>query len=626
VSRATLISRVVFALLVLATFTAFFVAQSLKSVDPLVYAVNIKKYVSPNGDDRRALARIRFRTKKADSVTVEVIDRGGSAVRTLAHGKELAAGVHRFLWNGRYTAVGKRRGEPVPDGAYRVRIAMQRNGRTFVPNKYFVVDTQAPQLNVSVSGARTVSALRDRPRAVTIKFSGVSASRRVEFLVFRVRGQRTLARPVAGFVNDRGKPVGNWPLTVGQFRLRRKPCFGRLKTRGAARPAPAGSYVIVVRACDAAGNVGLSSNKLPPRRGSTHGQPGVTLRGVEIAPPTKPAIAGKVAAFAVNPPPGGYSYRLTRVGGTSEASGQARGKTLHLRMPRSPNGLYELTVKALRPVVGQRDSARTPVVLTDRHRQDLLVVYPSIAWQATNPVDADGDGYGDGFEALAVGRQLRVRTDRTLAAPAGPPGLAGREGAFALFLAGESSLPAAESTTDFALAAAPQRALRNRRAVIFAGDERWITPQLGVALRKFVAAGGRVAFFAPDAFRRTVKLTGDEITGPSDRRERDIFGESVATAVLAPAPVVPFVDTLGLLRGTTGLFTNFEQSRSIARDAAVITAAGREAGHPALVVYKLGDGEVIRVGAVGWQAQLVGASANANVAFATRRILAELVK
>ena len=101
-------------------------------------------------------------------------------------------------------------------------------------------------------------------------------------------------------------------------------------------------------------------------------------------------------------------------------------------------------------------------------------------------MDVNGDGYGEGYEVLPPGKQLRVRTDRTLATPTMPAGFSAREGAFAEFLSSGAGAPEFEATTDFALAAAPAAALKGRKAVIFAGDERWITPQLGVALRKFV--------------------------------------------------------------------------------------------------------------------------------------------
>ncbi|MGB1583945.1 MAG: hypothetical protein ACPHCI_09195, partial [Solirubrobacterales bacterium] len=194
------------------------------------------------------------------------------------------------------------------------------------------------------------------------------------------------------------------------------------------------------------------------------------------------------------------------------------------------------------------------------------------------------------------------------------------------FLANDSNAPEVEATTDFALGTGDAAAaLKGRKAVLFAGDERWITPQLGSALRQFVADGGRVAFFAPEAFRRTVRISGDVISGPSDVRQRDIFGEATRTSVVAPAPLVSFADELGLFQGLTGQFTDFEQSESRPRAAEVLTAAGREEGKPAVVAYRLGKGLVIRVGVPGWQAELRG-SGDINVAYTTRAILAELAE
>lgn len=622
-SRATLISRVVFALLVVASITAFFVAQKLKGTEPLVNSVNIKRYVSPNADGLRDRARLRFRTKEDDVVTVEVIDRNGDAVRTLADEKSMRAGPQRFQWNGRYAAAGDERGEPVPDGAYRVRITMRSAGRTFIPDKYFVVDTKPPVLRAEVTSEHNVSLLSARRQPVQVKFSGVEASRRVEFFVYRVRGSRTDPKPVASFANERDKNFGLWNGRVDTFSTRREPCFGKLRTRGAGTPAPVGSYVIVVRACDAAGNIGTSSSTTPPKLGSTRGNAGVTVRGVEVAPAMEPARIGTVASFEVTPPRGGYTYRLIRVGGNTVARGRARGSTLRFEIPRTAVGLYELRVKASRPVPGDGAEARTPVVVTDGRAKEVTVVYPAIAWQTTNPVDLTGDGFGDPFQSLPPGKQLRVASDRKLVTPGGPPRWRTAEGALADFIANDDNAPSVEATTDFALAADPDEALKGRDALIFAGDERWITPQLGAALRRFVDGGGKVAFFAPDAFRRTVRVSAGTISGPSDRRERDIFGEAIDETTVAPAPLFAFADALGLLRESTGLFVNFEQSRNRARAAEVLTAAGREEGKPALVAYKLGKGLVIRVGVPGWQAELLG-TGDANVAYTTRAILATL--
>lgn len=632
-NRAALISRIVFGLLLVATFAAFFAAQKLKRTDALVYAVQMKKFISPNADGLRDRGYVRFRLKRRDTVTVEVIDRARDVTRTLADDLTLEPGVHRFLWNGRRRADGSRPGAPVPDGAYRVRISLARAGRTFVPDKFFMVDTRAPRLAVRVSGAHTVS-MFDRPtRGVAVAYSGLSPARRVEFEVYAVRGGRTEPRPVAAFASRRGAAHGRWDLSVGHFTRRSEPCFGRLRTTGRPRPAPPGGYVIVARGCDTAGNSGSSSRRLPPLRGDAGRRAGVTVRGVEIAPAMEPLQPGRFASFTVNPPPGGYRFGLRRVGGEIVATGNGRRARLSFRVPKTAAGLFVLRVTARKSIAGRRWSAEAPAVIASPRGRGPLLVYPAIAWQARNAVDADGDGFPDDFTTVAAGRTLRMDVTRTLAAGRAPAGFNAREAPLARYLAARSGTFPARVTTDYALALDPA-ALKSGRMVLFAGDERWISPRLGLALKRFVEGGGRVVFFAPDAFRRTVRLAGGEISGPSERSERDVFGESVAFERTASAPLVAFADQLGLLRGPTGLFTGFESSRSRARASAVLTAAGRRPGSPALVAYRLDRGVVFRVGVAGWQQALIASRgprgervpSDANVVFTTERIIAEALR
>lgn len=627
-TRATQISRVVFGLLVLATFFSFFVAQRLKSTDPLVFSVNMKRYISPNADGVRDKGRVRFRTKKADVVKVEVIDRTGSPVRVLADDERLGAGPHTFYWNGRYSGYldaegNKNRGTAVSDGAYRVRITMRNNGRTFVPDQFFVVDRAAPTLSATVNGGHTISILQER-KPVRVDFSGVDGARRAVFLVYRVRGQRTGTKPVASFFSERGKNSGTWDQTVGYFRDWSEPCLG-VKRSGRARPAPVGSYVIVAKACDAAGNEGTSSTSLPPRAGTTRGLSGITLTGVQIAPPVKPVVMDTRASFRVNPPSGGYTYRLQRVGGPAIATGSGRGPTLRIDVPRTSAGLYTLRVAARRPVRGDRGVARTPVAITARRKQKLLIVQPAIAWQATNPVDTTGDGFSDAYPQLPPGKQQRVALNRFLALQSGTVGFETQEGALSEYLTTSQPDLDAQTTTDAALAEDPVAALKGHDAILFTGDERWITAELGVALRAFVQRGGKVAFFSQDAFRRTVSLNSTDMVGPTDHRQRDIFGETVEYVREAPAPVVPFKDELGLLRGPTGLFTGFEQSKQQAGGAEILTSAGREADTPALIGYRLGKGTVIRVGVRGWSAELANGG-QPNVAYTTAAIIEVLTR
>lgn len=621
-TRATQISRVVFALLVLATFFAFFAAQRLKHSDPLVYSVSFKRYISPNDDGLREKGRVRFRTRQTDHVTVEVIDRTGTVVRVLADDERLSAGPHTYYWNGRFrgrrTASGHlRRGRPVPDGAYRVRISLRANGRSFVPEQFFVVDTEPPVIHARVVGAHLRSILRGR-NPVAVNFSGAGTGLRAEFLVYRVHGERAGSTPVASFLSTRRSAGGRWNQTVGAFSRWAGPCSGIRRT-GRARPAPTGSYVIVARACDAAGNVGSSSRTDPPRRGSTRGASGVTLTGVQIAPPVGPALAGRRMSLRVAPPRGGYSWRIDRLDGGRVTAGRGRGPRLALRVPRVKDGLYELRIRARRPVAGDPGTAITPLPIA-RDRGRLLIVQPAIAWQAANPVDVDGDGFADTFATLSPGEQLRVPFERFLARAAGPTGFATQEGALSRYIQDTHPGIEARTTTDAAIAADPQAALRGHDAVLFTGDERWLPAQLGIELRRMVERGGTVAFFSLDAFRRTVTLSGGKLAGPSDKRSRNIFGEAAEPSAQAQAPVVPFKDELGLLRGPTGLFTDFEQSRELARGARVLTSAGREPNAPALIGYRLGRGTVIRVGVRGWAAAL-GDGQMPNVAWTTDAIL-----
>src|ERR671928_1459146 len=88
------LSRVVFALLVLATVAAFFVTQRLKSGQPVVKRLALQKTFSPNGDGRKDRASIAFDLPKGDRVTVDVVNENGDRVKRLRDGVSLASGEH----------------------------------------------------------------------------------------------------------------------------------------------------------------------------------------------------------------------------------------------------------------------------------------------------------------------------------------------------------------------------------------------------------------------------------------------------------------------------------------------------------------------------------------------------
>ena len=67
----------VFAVLVIATFGAFFAAQRLKNAPPVLSRLTVKPLFSPNGDGRLDVARVSFKPKKTDDVSVAVLDSSG---------------------------------------------------------------------------------------------------------------------------------------------------------------------------------------------------------------------------------------------------------------------------------------------------------------------------------------------------------------------------------------------------------------------------------------------------------------------------------------------------------------------------------------------------------------------
>ena len=103
---------VVFALLVVATFAAFFVVQRIKREPPDVRKARITPLFSPNGDGRDEKATASFVLEQPETITVRVLDEEGNVVDTLMANRHAAA--HKRLkvtWDGR-DADGRRPSNP----------------------------------------------------------------------------------------------------------------------------------------------------------------------------------------------------------------------------------------------------------------------------------------------------------------------------------------------------------------------------------------------------------------------------------------------------------------------------------------------------------------------------------
>lgn len=130
-------AAIVFALLVLATVTAFAYSQRVKR-DPLVLdrvsfagapreqGQPVAHAFTPNADCRLDLMRIRFRTTVSGTGTVQVIKPGGRVVYTLARDAFLKRYTfHTFYWDGR-----RRNDGIAPPGRYKLRVKF--DARTLV--------------------------------------------------------------------------------------------------------------------------------------------------------------------------------------------------------------------------------------------------------------------------------------------------------------------------------------------------------------------------------------------------------------------------------------------------------------------------------------------------------------
>jgi hypothetical protein len=141
---------VVFAVLVVACFAAFFLTQRLKHTPTAVQHFERTPTFSPLGPDPEAREEhLSFKLSSADRVTVTVVDSNLNTVATLLSGypapryKQVSV-----RWNGRrgsasgvrvlVSASGHRSllprntGRLAPPGEYRVRVALARQGREVV--------------------------------------------------------------------------------------------------------------------------------------------------------------------------------------------------------------------------------------------------------------------------------------------------------------------------------------------------------------------------------------------------------------------------------------------------------------------------------------------------------------
>lgn len=599
----TRLSRIAFGLLVLATLGAFVVTQKLKSSPPLVVRPHIFSVFSPTPDARVQRARISFWIVNGDDVSVSIVDDEGRIVNRLVDGRYLPKRKRIVLfWNGRDES-----GSVVPDGSYRVRVALIHQGRTIDLAQPIRVDTRAPRPLVTDVEPHAGDGPAFLPQhgvdAVTVHIRGTEG-RRARVLIYRT--DVTPARRVGQITVPAGKRTITWDGTLG------------------GEMAPPGTYLMGLLVADRSGNAGTFPRRLPDARGAAAatravpaalpGHAGVTIRRLAAAPPLAPVDAGRVAVVLVDARGRSYEWALRRLGDAAVvAHGQSDSVRLRVRVPRGQSGLYELTIATLPPgtaqararrgrhgrasatptsvATGERFRTTVPLVVRTTKSRAVLVVLPALTWQGRNTVDDDGDGLPNTLDP--GGPRASALLTRPFANGM-PAGIARDEAPLLRFL--DDNLLRYDLTTDAALATNEGPPLGSHRGVVLDGDPRWITPQLRDKLRRYVRDGGHVWSLGTDSLRRTVRLDGGVLRAPSAPQPTDALGARPRQPLERPAEPATITTydegRLGLFEGTSGTFSgydSFETLAGVAPFARLDAQAGAEAGVPVIAAWTLGD-------------------------------------
>jgi len=281
--------------LLVATAAAFVVSERLKLTPSPILDTQVDRSFSPTCSCPTAIARLSFRLRKADRLTIAVV-KADSVVRNLVRSRRFGPGVVGSAWNGREDG-----GRLAPDGSYLIRVHLAHARRTIVLPNPITLDTRAPRAEL----------VAIRPR----RFSpdGDHRADRVE-ISYRFD---EVARPYL-LIDGRVRVIGRFAYRSGQLTW-----YGKV----GSTVFPAGRYRISVAGRDLAGNLSA------PAPAKT-----VEIRFIALARHTISAAPGRCLEVSVSTDALRFHWRFAGRSGTALAR-----RPLALRAP-TRLGRYRLTV------------------------------------------------------------------------------------------------------------------------------------------------------------------------------------------------------------------------------------------------------------------------------------------
>jgi flagellar hook capping protein FlgD len=302
-----LLPIVLVVVLLVATAAAFAVTERLKLEDSPILGTRLDSSVSPVCTLCKPAAReaqIRFRLRKEDDLTVDIVDADGNVVRrSLVSGRYQPASL-LFSWDGRADG-----GRVVADGLYRVRVTLEGEDRTLEFPNAITVDATAP----------AIRDIKVRPAVFSPDGDGHADQVNVQYRF------NEAAYPVLYLDGARLAPARK---RVGGVRQ-----WYALKD---GHGLPPGEHRLALAAADEVGNLSPSTRAFTVR-----------VRYIELRRSRYLARPGSRVRLRVSTDAQSVRYRLAGRGRVLEGRVRVPGgvRAVVLRAPRTP-GRYLLTVRA----------------------------------------------------------------------------------------------------------------------------------------------------------------------------------------------------------------------------------------------------------------------------------------